>query len=309
MPTSFRERYKEIQDKIQEMGPREVAELLEDSDDEDLVLIDVRERDEYEQGAIPGARFIPRGFLDVKIEREVPEKDKTVVLHCAGGVRSAMAAYDLQEIGYENVISMKGGFNQWEELGLPTETPRTMTDEQRDRYSRHIKIPEIEEEGQQKLLDSKVLLIGAGGLGSPSGFYLAAAGIGTIGIVDDDVVERSNLQRQILHTDEDVGEPKVESAQRRMNALNPDVTVNKHQVRLDDDNAEEIVSEYDVIVDGADNFPTRYTINEAAMKNDIPIVHGSIFRFEGQVTTFLPEEGPCYKCLFPQPTPDEMAPG
>jgi molybdopterin/thiamine biosynthesis adenylyltransferase/rhodanese-related sulfurtransferase len=305
---SFRDRYKDIQDKIKELGPKEVAELLENSD-EDVTLIDVREREEYEQGAIPGAKFIPRGFLDVKIEREVPNKDQTLVLHCAGGVRSAMAAYDIQEIGYKNVISMTGGYNQWEELGLPTQNPETMTDEQRDRYSRHTKIPEIEEEGQQKLLNSKVLLLGAGGLGSPTGFYLAAAGVGTLGIVDDDVVERSNLQRQILHTDEDVGEPKVESATRRINALNPDVNVNQHPVRLEDDNADDIVSDYDLVVDGADNFPTRYTLNRAALKNDVPVVHGSIFRFEGQVTTFLPDSGPCYKCLFPEPTPDEMAPG
>lgn len=309
MPESFRDRYKSIQDKIQELGPKEVAELLENTEDDDVVLIDVREREEYEQGAIPGAQFIPRGFLDVKIEREVPDKDRTIVLHCAGGVRSAMAAYDLKEIGYDDVISMTGGYNQWEELGLPTMKPETMTEEQRDRYSRHIKIPEIEEEGQQKLLNSKVLMIGAGGLGSPSGFYLAAAGVGTMGIVDDDVVERSNLQRQILHTDGDVGEPKVESAERRINALNPDVTVNKHSVRLEDDNAEEIVKDYDLIVDGADNFPTRYTLNRAAIKHKVPVVHGSIFRFEGQVTSFLPESGPCYKCLFPEPTPDEMAPG
>jgi molybdopterin/thiamine biosynthesis adenylyltransferase/rhodanese-related sulfurtransferase len=307
MAPSFRDRVKSIKEQIQEMSPDEVAELLEDNDD--VELIDVRERDEYEQGAIPGAKFIPRGFLDVKIEREVPEKDKTIVLHCAGGTRSALAAHDLEELGYENVISMSGGFNQWEEHGLPTVKPQTMSEEQRDRYSRHIKIPEIEEEGQQRLLESKALLIGAGGLGSPSGFYLAAAGIGELGIVDDDVVERSNLQRQILHTDADVGEPKVDSAERRINALNPDVQVNKHQTRLDEDNVGELIEDYDIIVDGADNFPTRYTVNEAAMEQGTPIVHGSIFRFEGQVTSFLPDEGPCYKCLFPNPTPDEMAPG
>jgi len=307
MAPSFRERVKGIKEQIEEMSPREVAELLEE--DSDVALIDVRERDEYEQGAIPGAKFIPRGFLDVKIEREIPDKDQTIVLHCAGGTRSALAAHDLQELGYENVISMSGGFNQWEEHDLPTVKPQTMSDEQRDRYSRHIKIPEIEEEGQQRLLESKALLVGAGGLGSPSGYYLAAAGIGELGIVDDDVVERSNLQRQILHTDADVGEPKVDSAERRINALNPDVTVNKHQTRLDDDNVGGLIDDYDIIVDGADNFPTRYTVNKAAMKQGTPIVHGSIFRFEGQVTSFLPDDGPCYKCLFPNPTPDEMAPG
>lgn len=308
MADSFRERFKQIQNEIEERNPEEVAELLENSGDE-VVLIDVRERDEYEDSAIPGAKFIPRGFLDLKIEKEVPDRDKTIVLHCAGGVRSALAAKDLQEIGYKNVISMSGGFNLWEEHGLPTVKPEVMNDEQRDRYSRHIKIPEIGEEGQQKLLESKVLLIGAGGLGSPSGYYLAAAGIGELGIVDDDVVERSNLQRQILHTDEDVGEPKVDSAERRLNALNPDVAINKYQTRLNDDNVEEIISDYDIIVDGVDNFPTRYTVNEAAMKQGKPVVHGSIFRFEGQVTSFLPDQGPCYKCLFPNPTPAEMAPG
>lgn len=309
MATSFRDRYQEIRDEIQELGPEEVAERLEQTDDGDVVLIDVRERDEYEDGAIPGAKFIPRGFLDVKIEREVPDREKTVILHCAGGVRSAMAAHDLKELDYEDVISMKGGFNQWEELGLPTVKPQTLSEEQQDRYSRHTKIPQIGNDGQQQLLDSKALLIGAGGLGSPSGYYLAAAGIGTLGIVDDDMVERSNLQRQILHTDADVGEPKVESAERRINALNPDVSVNKYETRLDDHNVDDIVSDYDIIVDGADNFPTRYTINEAAIEHEIPVVHGSIFRFEGQVTSFLPHTGPCYKCLFPNPTPDEMAPG
>ncbi len=309
MATSFRERYQEIRDEIREMGPEEVAELLESPDGDDVVLIDVRERDEYEEGAIPGAKFIPRGFLDVKIEREVPRKDTTLVLHCAGGVRSAMAAHDLQQLDYENVISMAGGYNRWEELGLPTVEPRTLSDEQRDRYSRHLKIPEIGEEGQQQLLESRALLIGAGGLGSPSGYYLAAAGIGTLGIVDDDVVERNNLQRQILHTDADVGERKVDSAEKRINQLNPDVAVQKHPVRLDEDNVDELVRDYDIIVDGADNYPTRYTVNEAAIRRGIPVVHGSIFRFEGQVTTFLPNEGPCYKCLFPNPTPAEMAPG
>lgn len=310
MAESFRDRYQQIRDEIKELGPREVAELLEDSEnDGDVEIIDVREREEYEQGAIPGAKFIPRGFLDIKIEREVPEKDRTLVLHCAGGTRSAMAAYDLKEIGYEDVISMKGGYNQWEELGLPTIKPETMDEQQLDRYSRHIKVPKIEEEGQQKLLNSNALIVGAGGLGSPGGFYLAAAGVGTIGIVDNDVVERSNLQRQILHTDADVGEPKVESATERLKALNPDVNVRQHPIRLNDDNVDEIVSDYDVIVDGADNFPTRYTVNRAAIEHEIPVVHGSIFRFEGQITTFLPDSGPCYKCLFPQPTPDEMAPG
>jgi len=308
MADSFRERFKQIQQEIQEKTPEEVAEMLEHPDG-DVVLIDVRERDEYEDSAIPGAKFIPRGFLDLRIENEVPDREQTIVLHCAGGVRSALAAKELEEIGYENVISMAGGFNRWEEHGLPTMKPEVMNDEQRDRYSRHIKIPEIGEDGQQRLLESKVLLIGAGGLGSPSGFYLAAAGIGELGIVDDDLVERSNLQRQILHTDEDVGEPKVESAERRLKALNPDITVNKHQVRLDDDNVEELIEDYDIIVDGVDNFPTRYTVNEEAMKQGKPIVHGSIFRFEGQVTSFLPDQGPCYKCLFPNPTPDELAPG
>ena len=308
MANSFRERFKEIQQEIEEKTPKEVADMLEQSDN-DGVLIDVREREEYEDSAIPGAKFIPRGFLDLQIENEVSDRQQEIVLYCAGGVRSAMAAKDLEEIGYNNVISMAGGFNRWEQHGLPTMKPEMMNDEQRDRYSRHIKIPEIGEEGQQKLLESSVLLIGAGGLGSPSGYYLAAAGIGELGIVDDDVVERSNLQRQILHTDEDVGEPKVDSAERRLKALNPDVAINKYQVRLNDENVAELIEDYDIIVDGVDNFPTRYTVNQEAMKQGKPIVHGSIFRFEGQVTSFLPDQGPCYKCLFPNPTPDELAPG
>lgn len=308
MADGFRDHFKEIQTRIHELEPQEVAELLEREGD-GVALVDVREREEHEEGTIPGSTFIPRGFLELRAEREIGDRDKTVVLYCAGGVRSALAADDLQELGYENVISMTGGYNRWEEQGLPTVKPALLTDEQRDRYSRHTKIPEIGEEGQQKLLESKVLLIGAGGLGSPSGFYLAAAGVGTLGIVDDDRVERSNLQRQILHTDESVGDRKVDSAEERITALNPDVTVNKHPVRLDDDNVDDLIEDYDLIVDGVDNFPTRYTVNEAAYRHGVPIVHGSIFRFEGQITTFLPDEGPCYKCLFPNPTPAEMAPG
>lgn len=308
MANDFRDHFKQIEQNVREMEPEEVAELLESRDD-GIQLVDVRERDEYEDGTIPGARFIPRGFLEIRAEREIGDKDQTVVLFCAGGVRSALAADNLEELGYDDVISMTGGYNRWEEHGLPTVKPAVMSEEQRDRYSRHTKIPEINEEGQQKLLESSILMVGAGGLGSPTGFYLAAAGVGTLGLVDDDVVERSNLQRQILHTDASVGEFKVDSAEERINALNPDVDVNKHNTRLNDDNVDDLVSEYDLIVDGADNFPTRYTINQAAYDAGIPIVHGSIFRFEGQVTTFLPDKGPCYKCLFPNPTPDDMAPG
>jgi molybdopterin/thiamine biosynthesis adenylyltransferase/rhodanese-related sulfurtransferase len=272
------------------------------------VLIDVRERDEYEQGFVPRAEWIPRGFLELKIEDAVPERDREVILYCAGGVRSALGAKALQDLGYSKVSSMAGGFTAWKNAGYPFERPRVLTPEQLKRYSRHIMLPEIGEAGQGKLLDAKVLFLGAGGLGSPSGLYLAAAGIGTMGIVDDDVVDESNLQRQVLHNMERLGMPKVESARLTLQALNPDVQVVGHQTRLTSENVLEILGQYDLVVDGADNFPTRYLLNDAALKLGKPVVHASIFRFEGQLTTFLPTEGPCYRCLYPDPPPPGMAP-
>lgn len=272
------------------------------------VLVDIRERDEYEQGFIGKAEWIPRGFLELKIEDLVPERDREVILYCAGGTRSALAARSLQELGYTRVTSMAGGFRAWKNAGYAFERPRSLSPEQIKRYSRHIMLPEVGEAGQGKLLDAKVLLLGAGGLGSPSGFYLAAAGVGTIGLVDDDVVDESNLQRQILHNVERLGMSKVESARKTLQALNPDVQVIAHQTRLTSENVLDIIAGYDVIVDGADNFPTRYLLNDAALKLGKPVIHASIFRFEGQLTTFLPHEGPCYRCLYPDPPPPGMAP-
>ena len=275
---------------------------------EPVALIDVRERDEFADGHIPGAKFIPRGLLDLRIEDTVRDKSQPVVLYCAGGTRSALAARTLMELGYQNVESMEGGFGAWKRKGYGFDIPRTLTAEQTTRYSRHLIIPEVGESGQQKLLDSKVLMLGAGGLGSPAALYLAAAGVGTIGIIDDDIVDRSNLQRQVLHTDERVGTPKVVSAEQTLQALNPDVVVNKYETRLTSENVLEIFEGYDLVVDGGDNFPTRYLINDACVHLNIPNVHGSVYRFEGQVTSFVPHDGPCYRCLYPEPPPPEFAP-
>jgi molybdopterin/thiamine biosynthesis adenylyltransferase/rhodanese-related sulfurtransferase len=272
------------------------------------VLLDVRERDEYEQGFIPGAQWIPRGFLEIKVEDAVPERDAEIIVYCAGGVRSALAAKSLGELGYRRVSSMAGGFRAWKNAGYAFDRPRTLGPEQVKRYSRHIMLPEIGEAGQAKLLDSKVLCIGAGGLGSPSSLYLAAAGVGTLGMIDDDVVDESNLQRQVLHNVERLGMPKVESARKTLQALNPDVKVVPHQHRISSENVLETIGAYDLIVDGADNFPTRYLVNDAALKLRKPVVHASIFRFEGQLTTFMPFDGPCYRCLYPDPPPPGMAP-
>jgi molybdopterin/thiamine biosynthesis adenylyltransferase/rhodanese-related sulfurtransferase len=273
-----------------------------------VVVLDVREPDEYEQGALPGAVHIPRGNLESQIETRVPDRDAPIVVYCAGGVRSAFAAKTLAELGYTDVVSMAGGFNKWKNEGRAWQVPRTLTPDQRNRYHRHLLLPEVGEEGQQKLLDSKVLLLGAGGLGSPAALYLAAAGVGTLGIIDMDIVDASNLQRQILHNMDRVGERKVDSAKKTLTALNPDVNVVTYDVRLGADNILEIIDGYDVIVDGTDNFPTRYLVNDASLLKRIPVVHGSIFRFEGQATVFVPYEGPCYRCMIPEPPPAELAP-
>lgn len=272
------------------------------------VLIDVREGDEYQEGFIPGALWIPRGKLELRIEDAVPDREADIVLYCAGGNRSALAARSLQELGYGRVRSLAGGYGAWKRAGLPTDKPFVFTDAQKSRYARHIMLPEVGEKGQARLLQSKVLLLGAGGLGSPSALYLAAAGVGTLGIVDDDVVDASNLQRQILHNTGRIGVPKVESARTTLTELNPDVRVIPHQVRLTSDNVLEIIKDYDLIVDGADNFQTRYLLNDAALILNKPVLHASIFRFEGQLTTFLPWQGPCYRCLYPEPPPAGMAP-
>jgi molybdopterin/thiamine biosynthesis adenylyltransferase/rhodanese-related sulfurtransferase len=274
----------------------------------EAVFLDVREPDEYEQGALPGALHIPRGHLESQVELRLPDRSTPIVVYCAGGVRSAFAAKTLADLGYTNVCSMAGGFNRWKDEGRPWVTPRTLSPEQRNRYHRHLLLPEVGEAGQQKLLDSKVLLLGAGGLGSPAALYLAAAGVGTLGIVDMDVVDPSNLQRQVLHNLDRVGERKVDSAKRTIAALNPDVNVVTYDVRLGADNILEVIDGYDVIVDGTDNFPTRYLVNDASLLKRIPVVHGSIFRFEGQATVFKPYEGPCYRCFVPEPPPAELAP-
>jgi len=288
---------------IREIDPQEVAAHLAD-----YTLLDVREPDEYEQGALPGAVHVPRGQLEFSVEGRLRDKSAPVAVYCAGGTRSAFAAKTLQDLGYTDVVSITGGFNKWKDEGLAWSTPRTMTQDQRLRYGRHLLLPEVGEEGQMKLLDAKVLLLGAGGLGSPAALYLAAAGVGTIGIIDMDVVDSSNLQRQILHTMDRVGMRKVDSAKAALTAMNPDVKVLTYDVRLGADNILEIIDGYDVIVDGTDNFPTRYLVNDAALLKRIPVVHGSIFRFDGQVTVFYPYVGPCYRCMIPEPPPAELAP-
>jgi sulfur-carrier protein adenylyltransferase/sulfurtransferase len=304
MPT-YRDYFAEIKKRIKEATPQQVAEMLRSGD---VQLADVRETDEWNAGHLPGAVHVPKSYLEQWAEDRIPDKSKTTVLYCAGGVRSAMAADTLARLGYTNVISMAGGFNRWKDAGFQYVTPESLTREQAERYSRHLLIPEVGEAGQQKLLKSKVLLIGAGGLGSPASFYLAAAGVGTLGIVDSDVVDQTNLQRQILHTTDRIGTPKVDSAKLTLEALNPDVKIVGYRERLTSENIDRIIADYDVIIDGADNFPTRYLLNDASVKWNKPVVHGSIYRFEGQITVFKPREGPCYRCLFPTPPPPELAP-
>jgi sulfur-carrier protein adenylyltransferase/sulfurtransferase len=301
--TTFKDMIRRVRSEIREVSPAEARERADKA-----VLVDVREADEWAQGHVPGAVFIPRGFLELRVEEKVPDRAREIILYCAGGTRSALAARALQDLGYEHVSSMAGGFGKWKESGFPIEVPRTLTAEQKQRYSRHLLVPEVGEAGQTKLLASKVLLVGAGGLGSPAGLYLAAAGVGTIGLVDSDVVDLSNLQRQILHTNDSVGKPKTESGERTLRALNPDVKVVRHDLRLDSSNIMDVIAPYDVILDGSDNFTTKYLVNDAAVLANKPNVYGSIFRFDGQATTFVPRQGPCYRCLFPEPTPTELAP-
>lgn len=305
MSPSSAELLRQVKSQIDEVDPSEVNELI----DEGVALIDVRETDEVAAGHLPGAKHIPRGYLESRIEGVVGDRDAHVILYCASGNRSAYAARTLEEdLGYTNVSSMKGGITLWKDRGYEVQIPRTLTQEQRERYSRHTLIPEIGAEGQQKLLDAKVLLLGAGGLGSPTALYLAAAGVGTLGIVDDDVVDLSNLQRQVIHTTDRVGVPKVDSAEESIRALNPDVNVVKYPVRIDASNIVEIIEGYDVIVDGVDNFPTRYLLNDATVRLKIPVVSASILGFDGQLSVFKPYDGPCYRCLFREPPPAELAP-
>jgi sulfur-carrier protein adenylyltransferase/sulfurtransferase len=308
MPTGA-ELIEQIKQRIEEVEPSEANEELQGSDNGGVALVDVREQHEFEERHIPGAIHVPRGHLESRIEQFVPDRDKRVILYCASGNRSALAARTLRdELGYSDVASMSGGITLWKDRNLETVVPRKLTQEQKERYSRHILVPEIGLEGQQKLLDSKVLLLGAGGLGSPTALYLAAAGVGTLGLVDDDEVDASNLQRQVIHSTATVGMPKTESARRQIEALNPDVTVHEHRTRLDSSNVIELLSDYDVIVDGADNFPTRYLLNDASVRLRKPVVSASILSFDGQISTFVPYEGPCYRCLYPTPPPPELAP-
>ena len=301
---TFRELLQAAKGRVRETDPAGAEALLA----EGHLLLDVREPDEYEQGAIPGSIHIPRGNLESGIENRVTDRDQPIVVMCAGGVRSAFAADTLGQLGYTDVVSMDGGFNRWKDEGRNWSAPRTLAPDQRNRYQRHLSLPEVGEEGQLKLLDAKVLLLGAGGLGSPAALYLTAAGVGTIGIIDMDVVDESNLQRQILHNVDRVGDRKVDSAKKTLTALNPDVNVVTYDARLGADNIMEILDGYDVVVDGADNFPSRYLLNDASVKLGTPVVHGSIFRFEGQVTVFDPKNGPTYRDMLPEPPPDEFAP-
>jgi molybdopterin/thiamine biosynthesis adenylyltransferase/rhodanese-related sulfurtransferase len=303
---TFRDLLQATKAQIREITPAE-AEVRLDGEP-DTVFLDVREPDEFEQGAIAGALHIPRGHLEAQVESRIPDRERPVVVFCAGGVRSAFAAKTLAELGYTDVVSMSGGFNQWKDQGRAWSAPRTLSPDQRNRYQRHLLLPEVGEEGQLKLLDAKVLLLGAGGLGAPSALYLAAAGVGTIGVVDMDVVDESNLQRQIIHNLDRIGMRKVDSARETIEKLNPDVTVNTHDERLSADNVVELLSQYDLVVDGFDNFPSRYLLNDASLKTGTPVVHGSIFRFEGQATVFTPHDGPCYRCFLPEPPPPELAP-
>ena len=307
MPRTYSDLLREARAQVPSIGTLEADALRTTAPD--VTLIDVREESEWDQGHIPGALHIPKSFVEQRIEAAVPDRDQPVILYCAGGVRSLFAGQALQELGYTNVRSMAGGFQDWKSGGLPWSLPAVLTHEQKQRYSRHLLMPEVGSEGQAKLLDAKVLLIGAGGLGSPAALYLAAAGVGTIGIVDFDVVDLSNLQRQVIHTTDRIGVKKVDSARTAIAALNPEVRVVAHEEMLTEANVARLISGYDVILDGTDTFETRYTLNDAAVAAGIPVVHASVYRFEGQLTVFKPVEGPCYRCLYPTPPPPEMAPG
>lgn len=313
MSKTYSDLLQEVKGEIRQMRLDELHRRLGAEDPP--VIVDVREKDEWRQGYVPGSIHLPRGFLEMQAESKIPRKDTEIVTLCAGGVRSAFAAKALQELGYRNVWSANPGFTQWKDHGYPVEQPARLTDAQLERYSRHLLLPEVGERGQARLLDARVLLLGAGGLGSPSALYLAAAGVGTLGLVDNDAVDASNLQRQVIHGTDRVGTPKVESAAKTLTNLNPDVRVVPFQERLTRENVDRIFDwtddrgrGWDVIVDGLDNFPTRYLVNDASVWKRIPVVHGSIFRFDGQVTTFLPGEGPCYRCLYPEPPPPHLAP-
>ncbi len=306
MAKTFQQLMDEARGAVRELSPQQVRELLRN--DGKHVVLDVREKEEYREGRLEGAVSVPRGFLEMKMDAEVPDKSTPIIAYCAGGVRSLLAGKVMKEMGYEDVTSMSGGYTAWKNEGYPFVQDRQFTQEQLTRYSRHFLLPEVGEAGQARLLDARVLMVGAGGLGSPSAYYLAAAGVGALGIVDHDVVDLSNLQRQILHSNDRIGEPKTESARQTLQGLNPDVRVVPYAERLSSDNIMEIIADYDIVVDGCDNFPTRYLVNDACVMTGKPNVHGSIFQFEGQVSVFHPGNGPCYRCLYPEPPPPGMAP-
>jgi molybdopterin/thiamine biosynthesis adenylyltransferase/rhodanese-related sulfurtransferase len=315
MPTTYTDLIAQTRRETKEVSLDEVKRRLDAK--EPYTFLDVREKEEYRAGYIPGAISIPRGFLEIQVEGRIPDKNTKIVAYCAGGTRSALAAKTLAELGYTQVETANPGFVRWKDLGYPMETPPQLSEAQRERYSRHLLLPEVGESGQAKLLKSKVLLIGAGGLGAPAALYLAAAGVGTLGVVDADTVDASNLQRQIIHATSRLGMPKIESAEKVIKDLNPDVKVVGYKERLDSSNVDRLFTDYDVIVDGTDNFPTRYLVNDASVFLGKPVVHGSIFRFDGQLTTFVPESaakklgiqaGPCYRCLYPEPPPPHLAP-
>jgi sulfur-carrier protein adenylyltransferase/sulfurtransferase len=309
MSPSGAEVIRQIKSQVEELDPSEVKAEVATSNGDGPVLVDVRESTEWDAGHIPGAKHVPRGYLESRIEGVIGDRSRHVVLYCASGQRSALAAHTLKDmLGYEHVSSMTGGITLWKDRGYDVEVPKSLTAEQRERYSRHLLVPEIGLEGQTKLLEAKVLLLGAGGLGSPTALYLAAAGVGTLGIVDDDDVDLSNLQRQVIHTTDRIGTPKVDSAEEAIRAINPGVNVVKYKTRLDASNIMEIIEGYDVIVDGVDNFPTRYLLNDATVRLDIPVVSASILGFDGQLSVFKPHDGPCYRCLYPVPPPAELAP-
>jgi sulfur-carrier protein adenylyltransferase/sulfurtransferase len=305
MSPSGAEVLRQIKTRIDEVDPGVVREQVSNG----AVVVDVREADEWSSGHIPGAKHVPKSYLESRIEGAAPDRSQHVILYCQSGNRSAWAARTLiDDLGYEQVESMTGGITLWKDRGYQVEVPRTLTAEQRERYSRHLLLPEVGIEGQLKLLDARVLLLGAGGLGSPAALYLAAAGVGTLGIVDNDTVDLSNLQRQVIHSSERIGVSKVDSAEQTIAALNPDVKVEKHAVRLGPENIMEILPGYDIVVDGLDNFPTRYLLNDASVRLRIPVVSAAILGFEGQLSVFKPDDGPCYRCLFPVPPPAELAP-
>jgi len=305
MSMNSRDLLAKIKTEIREVSAGDVNSRIQNNG---VQLLDVREKEEWDEGHLPGATFLPRGFLEVRVEKTIPEKNKPVIVYCAGGTRSAYAAKTMQDLGYTDVVSMAGGYGEWKNAGLPFVVPEKLNKNRLARYSRHLKMPQVGEAGQLKLMASKVLLVGAGGLGSPAGVYLAASGVGTLGIIDSDTVDESNLQRQILHWTSSIGTPKVDSARRTLFEVNPDVKVKTYNLRLDASNVLDIFKDYDVIISGSDNFSTAYLVNDAAVLLKKPVLYGSIFQFDGQMSTFVPYQGPCFRCLYPEPAPADLAP-